>query len=57
MWYHFQFESGANPYIAKTENEARKVIRRWQRKGWKVHQIVGRYYVVDDGQPNYAPMF
>lgn len=57
MWYHFQFESGANPYIAKTENEARKVIRKFQRKGCKVHQIIERFYIVSDGHPNYEPMF
>lgn len=36
MWYHFSFTSGANPYIAKTEEEAKKKIRSWKRKGYEV---------------------
>lgn len=28
MWYHFEFTSGANPYIAFTEEKAKKMIRK-----------------------------
>ena len=48
MWYHFEFTSGANPYIAFTEENAKKVIRRMKRKGYAVELIVDGFYRVYD---------
>ena len=32
MWYCFTFETGSNPYIAKTEEERDRVIRQYKRR-------------------------
>ena len=52
MWYHFEFKSGSNPYIAKSEEEGKKVIRRLKRKGYSVVQeevhVLHKFYTVDD---------
>ena len=32
MWYWFEYESGANPYIAKTEAERDRIIRKYKRR-------------------------
>ena len=32
-WTHFEYTSGANPYIAMTYEERDKVLRKWKRRG------------------------
>ena len=44
-WTHFSFESGANPYIAKTDKEAKRIIKKY---GDKVKKINDNEYVIDD---------
>ena len=39
MWYWFNFESGANPYIAKTEAERDRIIRKYKRKNIAVRSV------------------
>ena len=48
MWYCFEFTSGANPYIAKSLEEAGRVIRRMKRKKYKVEKIIDGFYRVYD---------
>lgn len=48
MWYHFTFVSGSNPYIAKTEQESKKKLRHWKRKGFRVEELEKRFYLVYD---------
>ena len=57
MWYHFQFGSKANPYIAKTEDESKKFIRKMKRKGYYVRKIREGFYYVEDFQPKLSPRF
>ena len=48
MWYHFEFTSGANPYIAFTEEKAKEMIRKMKRKKYLVEEIVSGFYRVYD---------
>lgn len=48
MWYHFTFTSGANPYVAMDEKNAKKNIRHWKRKGFRVEELEKRFYLVYD---------
>ena len=48
MWYHFEFTSGCNPYIATNEETAKKVIRKYRRKGYKVEKITEGFYRIYD---------
>lgn len=47
-WTHFEFESGANPYIAFTKKNAEKNMRLWRKKGWDIEEIKPNFYVVHD---------
>lgn len=51
MWYHFEYASGANPYIAKSAEEAQKVIRYNNQEGNVVEKLSqdGFYLVHDKG--------
>ena len=42
---HFTFKSGANPYIAKTEDEAGKMLRKYKNKAKKIKD--GQYEIDD----------
>lgn len=44
-WTHFSFESGANPYIAKTDKEAKRIIKKY---GDKVKKVNDNKYIIDD---------
>ena len=48
MWVLFHYTSGANPYIAFSEKEAERVIKRWERNGAKVEKVKDDFYVIDD---------
>lgn len=45
-WTQFRFKSGANPYIAKTEKEANRIIRKYGKKNIK--KIKDGFFEVDD---------
>ena len=47
MWYWFEYESGSNPYIAKTEAERDRIIRKYKRKKVEVKPVSSCRY--DDG--------
>ena len=54
VWYHFEFASGANPYIAKTADEARKVIRHQNQEGNVVEKLSqDGFYLVHDKEQQY----
>ena len=48
--HHFEYTSGANPYIVNTEKSANTIIGRWQRMGVAVTQIKDKFYLVDDAE-------
>ena len=54
-WSHFEYTSGANPYIAKTQAERDRIIRKYKRKGIAVDKVVcssrdldTEFYIVHD---------
>ena len=47
-WTYFTYSSGGNPYIAFTEEEARRVIRRWRRRKAGVRMIRPGFWHIDD---------
>lgn len=48
MFYHFSYTSGANPYIAKTEKERDRVIRKHENAGDLVTETEPGFYIIDD---------
>lgn len=53
MFTHFSYTSGSNPYIAFTENEAKRIIRKYsgrkaKENGIKIKQIKPGFYLIDD---------
>lgn len=36
MWFVFMYQSGGNPYIAKTEKERDRILRKYKRMGVEV---------------------
>ena len=54
VWSHFDYTSGANPYIAKTERERERVLAKYDGLGIKVEERPSatggtvRFYVVHD---------
>lgn len=44
-WYHFEFTSGSNPYIAKDDREKKRILRKY--KG-KVTEVKPNFYRIDD---------
>ena len=48
MYYHFSYTSGGNPYIAKTEKERDRIIKKHTRAGDKVTEIKTGFYIIDD---------
>lgn len=55
MFYHFEYASGANPYIALNEKERDRIRRRHTRRGEKVTRIqttaTAIFYKVADKAP------
>ena len=47
-WILFNYESGGNPYIAKTEAESARVVRRNQGYGYDVEYLGNGVYLVHD---------
>lgn len=52
MFYHFEYTSGGNPYIAKTETERDRIIKKHERTGEKVAEIRAGFYIIDDKAKN-----
>ena len=48
MYYHFSYTSGGNPYIAKTEKERDRIIKKHTRAGHKVAEIKTGFYIIND---------
>lgn len=53
MFTHFSYISGSNPYIAFTDNEAKRIIRKYSGKkakknGITIKQIKPGFYLIDD---------
>lgn len=48
MYYIFTFSSGANPYITKTENEKKRILRKYKGKTIKT----ANGYIINDKQEN-----
>ena len=48
MFYLFEYISGGNPYIAKTEKERDRIIRKHETAGDKVKEIRTGFYIIDD---------
>ena len=53
-WTHFDYTSGANPYIAITDDKRDEVIRKWEERGVWIESIPnlnggdGLWYLVHD---------
>ncbi len=47
-WIHFEYTSGCNPYIAFTEKEKKRILRKYRKQGIKVTMIDTDFYVIDD---------
>ena len=45
---HFQFTSGANPYITMTVEATKKFISQCKRNGFDLRLIQDGFYEVDD---------
>lgn len=50
MFYHFEYTSGGNPYIAKTEKERDRIINKHQKAGETVKEIKPGFYVISDNR-------
>lgn len=50
LLYHFEYTSGANPYVVNTKKRVNRIIERWQRVGVKVTEIEEQFYLVDDAE-------
>ena len=48
MYYHFSYTSGGNPYIAKTETERDRIIKKHETAGDKLAEVSQGYYLIDD---------
>ena len=48
MFYHFTYTSGANPYIAKTDQERDRVLSEHETAGEVVAEVATGFYIVDD---------
>ena len=45
----FNYKSGANPYIAKTEKEAKRILKKYKNKIISEQQgLFCKYYTIED---------
>lgn len=51
MWYQFQYASGGNPYIAKTEPERDRITRKHEELGESITELKPGFYMIDDAGP------
>ena len=48
-WAHFNYKSGANPYIATTTKTKNKILRKYKNKIEKVKNDLNiDFYIIDD---------
>lgn len=47
-WTHFEFTSGANPYIAFVKEEAEELIRKYKQKGYLIEELSEWFYRIHD---------
>lgn len=48
-WTHFEYTSGANPYIAKTEAERERIFMKYARLGIEIEKLPnGEFYIIHD---------
>ena len=43
IWILFKYENGSNPYIAKTEKEAKKIISKYKNR---IEKISNNFYYI-----------
>ena len=48
MYYHFEYSSGGNPYIAKTDKERDRIINKHIKAGDLVNEIKPGFYIIGD---------
>lgn len=48
MWVLFEYENGGNPYIAKTEEEKDRILKKYKGKVVQVSDI--RYFITESGE-------
>ena len=48
MYYHFEYTSGSNPYIAKTGKERDRIIANHTAAGDVVNEVKPGFYIIDD---------
>lgn len=53
-WAHFEYKSGANPYIAKTEKEKQRILKKYKDK---VKEVKPNFYKIDDMPENIEEKF
>ena len=46
MWILFKYEDGSNPYIAKTEKEAKRIINKYKNRIIKISN--NNYYIKEE---------
>ena len=44
-WTHFKYENGSNPYIAKTEKEAKRIINKYKNR---IEKIKDNFYYIKE---------
>ena len=49
-WTHFDFDSGANPYIAMTKEKREEVMNNCKSLGFEVEEIRPHMFLVHDGR-------
>jgi hypothetical protein len=45
MYTHFEYKSGANPYIAMTDKETKRILKKYEGK---ITEIKPGFYLIDD---------
>ena len=45
---HFNYLSGANPYISFSEHNTRVILARCRKRGYKVTETAPGFYTIDD---------
>lgn len=55
FWTRFEYTSGANPYIAKTDEERKRIIEKYEKQGIEVEEVVyssrdydTKFYIIHD---------
>lgn len=54
-WILFRFENGSNPYIAKTEAEAKRIINKYKNNVKKISN--NYYYITEQKKDIKYPLF